>query len=140
MNYFSALCFAWAAVGLVTRVLIVGLGERWARWETGAVYTPKRPAWLLPLGLAGAALVAFTWYMAFTSGVPHGWAAALLLTLTLGKIGAFLFRYDAFVGFVRRAFETPALLRNINRFVVCLSLVLLVLGCLYACPFSSNAI
>lgn len=131
MNYFSALCFAWAAVGLVTRVLIVGLGERWSRWEIGRVYTPQRPAWLLPVGLAGAVLVAFTWFMALTSGVPGGWAAAALLSLTLLKIGAFLFRYDDFVGYVRRLFSQPALLKRVNLFVVLLSLALLALGVWY---------
>ena len=131
MNYFSALCFVWAAVGLVPRLLIVGLGERWARWETGAVYTPRRPAWLIPVGLAGAGLVAVTWYMALTSGVAHGWVAAALLSLILLKIGAFLFRYDAFVDFVRLAFREPTLLRRVNLFVAVLSLVLLALGVWY---------
>lgn len=38
LNYFSILCFLWAIVGIVTRILMVSLGKQWNDWEMEKAY------------------------------------------------------------------------------------------------------
>ena len=130
-NYFSVVCFAWAAVGLVTRLLIVCLGDRWKRWERTAAYTVRQPRWLYAADLLAVAFVAFTWYQAAVSGVRNGWIAALLLTLVLVKALFQLYRYDEFRRFAQTVLADRALFGRLNLAVAAFSLLLIGLGIYY---------
>ncbi|EOD00205.1 hypothetical protein [Caldisalinibacter kiritimatiensis] len=105
LNYFSILCFFWAFVGILTRILIVALGDKWKEWEINKAYAKERPKWLNYIGIFGFALVIFTWYKVFTTNVGFSWIIAVLLSLTLIKLYKLTFDYNEFREFVINVFE-----------------------------------
>ena len=132
MNYFSLLCFAWAAVGLASRALMAVSIRRWTHWELNRAYPANgRPRWVLSVCAGCVLLVLYTWGMVWRGDTKHGWAAAALLTFTLFKIGLLLLDYQAFRLLVRRVLANPALFRRINAGVLALCGILCFLGLFY---------
>ncbi len=128
INYFSCLCFGWATVGIITRVLMVVLGDKWNKWEMDHAYTEKKPAWVDVVVILGFVLVVYTWYQVFTSDVKYGWIMGVLVSLTLTKILALQFNYDKFREFASAVLNDPRKKRNLNIFVFLVSVVFILLG------------
>ncbi|WKN41234.1 hypothetical protein [Tunicatimonas pelagia] len=131
LNYFAVICFAWAVIGIITRIIIAYLGRRWNEWEEHEAYTQKKPAWLYFVAFAAVILVGYTWYMVFVSDVRASWLIALLLTLILIKVSAQMLNYQKFRAYVARVMNDPKLFQRINIGVAIYSLVLVALGIMY---------
>jgi len=102
MNYFQVLSFVFGAALILTRGAIHLFPERWNKFELNKAYTEKQPRWVWIVALFGLLLLAFTWYMHFTAGVPNSLVITLVLTLTLVKTSQVLFNYNSFRQFVVR--------------------------------------
>lgn len=59
-------------------------------------YTDKRPWWIIPVALAGLALVAFTWYKELTTDIRYSMVITIMFSLTAIKAIMFIFDYKAF--------------------------------------------
>ncbi|HMA62011.1 MAG TPA: hypothetical protein VKP78_05110 [bacterium] len=59
-------------------------------------YSSKRPAWVLPAGIAGLLLVGFTWYKELTTEIPYSIILTLVFSLTAIKAFFFIFDYQKF--------------------------------------------
>ncbi|MDF1616898.1 hypothetical protein [Petrocella sp. FN5] len=127
-NYFSYLCFGWAFVGIVTRILMIVFGERWNRWEMERAYTQKKPIWVIVISIISVIVVVFTWYQVFNLEVAYSWIIAMLTTLTLVKIAILTFNYDQFRVFASNTLNNPEKKMLLNSIVFVLSLVFIVLG------------
>lgn len=127
-NYFSYLCFAWAFIGIVTRILMVGLGERWNRWELQHAYRQKRPKWIYGIAVGGILLVGVTWYKVFSLDVEGSWVIATLLSLTLVKISALLFNYARFRAFADQTLNNPKKKMRLTVSVFVMSVGFILLG------------
>jgi len=127
-NYFSYLCFGWAFVGIVTRILMVGLGDRWNKWEMKSAYKEKNPLWIYIISALGLALVIFTWYQVFKLDVRYSWIIALLISLTLVKISALLFKYNEFRKFASETLNNPKKKMKLTISVFIMSIILIVMG------------
>ncbi|MDA8219081.1 MAG: hypothetical protein M0Z94_15865 [Dehalococcoidales bacterium] len=128
LNYFRVLCFAWALVGVVSRGLIVGLGERWNKWEMEQAYSERKPGWVYAVGAGLVVLLGATWYQVVGGDVEHSWIIAALVSLTAVKVYAVVFEYAKFRAFVVRALASPATMRQINLGVLLLSAILIGMG------------
>jgi len=127
-NYFNYLCFGWAFVGIVTRILMVGLGDRWNKWEMKSAYKEKKPLWIYIISALGLALVIFTWYQVFKLDVRYSWIIALLISLTLVKISALLFKYNEFRKFASETLNNPKKKMKLTISVFIMSIILIVMG------------
>lgn len=127
-NYFSYLCFIWAIIGIVTRILMTVYGERWNKWEMDQAYKEEKPKWIYLISLLGILLVAFTWYQVFNLDVEYSWIIALLLSLTLVKISALLFNYEKFRAFASETLNDPKKKIRLNISVFIVSIVMILLG------------
>lgn len=127
-NYFSYLCFIWAIVGIVTRILMTVYGESWNRWEMERAYKKEKPKWIYLISLLGILLVAFTWYQVFNLDIEYSWIIALLLSLTLVKISALLFNYEKFRAFASDILNNPKKKLRLNISVFIVSIVMILLG------------
>lgn len=131
-NYFTILCFMWAAIAIIFRVFMISLGRRFEKWEMTKVYGQNRPVIRLRLiAIAGLALVVLTWVLSITMDVRNSWIVALLLTLILFKISQFTFNYDRFRQAVQKIFNTPSVLRATHIVSLVLAATLLGLGLYY---------
>ncbi len=128
LNYFAVVCFAWALIGIATRLIIIKAGRRWNEWEEHEVYVEKQPVWLFVVAFLAVLLVGFTWYMVFVSEVRASWVIATLLTLILIKVSAQILDYRKFRAYVKKVMNDPALFRKINIGVAAYSLLLVALG------------
>ncbi len=131
LNYFALICFAWAAVGIITRIIIAYLGKRWNKWEEHKAYTQKKPLWLYGVAIVATVLVGYTWYMVFTSDIRASWLIALLLTLILIKVSVQMLDYQKFRAYVAKVMHDPKLFQQINIGVAVYSIVLVALGIMY---------
>lgn len=127
-NYFSWLCFSWAFVGIVTRILMIVLGYKWNKWEMDRAYTKKKPAWIYGVGGLGFALVVYTWYQVFNLEVAHSWIIAVIISLSLIKISALLFNYSKFRKFASETLNNPQKKRILNLSVFLMSIIFIMLG------------
>ncbi len=132
INYFTILCFAWALLGLLTRILILILGKKWNRWEENKAYSEKKPIWLYFTAILAVFLVGYTWYMVFATNVRQSWLIALLLTTILIKAFLQIFKYQKFKKYLKKVLNDPKLFRRINIVVTLFSLLLILLGLFYA--------
>lgn len=105
MNYFQILSLVFGALLILTRPAIQFFPKQWNAFELNTAYTKKQPRWVWVVGFIGLLLVAFTWYMHFTAGVPYSLVITLLLSLTLIKSYQVLFNYEQFRSFVVRVLE-----------------------------------
>lgn len=128
LNYFELLCYFWALLGIISRILMVSLGNRWNKWELKSAYAEKKPAWVYLVMVAGYLLIGFSWYKVATSDVSHTWIIALLVSLTGIKISALLFRYNQFRVFAKEILSSKAKLIRLNISVFVFSIVLVCLG------------
>lgn len=127
-NYFSYLCFIWAIVGIVTRILMTAYGERWNKWEMDHAYKEEKPKWIYLISIFGVLLVGFTWYQVVNLNVKYSWIIALLLSLTLIKISALLFNYEKFRAFASETLNNPKKKLRLNISVFIVSIVMIILG------------
>jgi uncharacterized membrane protein YdcZ (DUF606 family) len=129
LNYFQILSFTFGALLILTRPAIQFFPKQWNAFELEKAYTEKQPAWVWVVGLIGLLLVAFTWYMHFTAGVPYSLVITILLSLTLIKMSQVLFNYKQFRIFVARVLEKDRkTLALINLFALLLGISSLFIG------------
>jgi uncharacterized membrane protein YdcZ (DUF606 family) len=127
-NYFSYLCFVWAAVGVITRVLMVTKGDRWNKWEMEKVYSSQKPAWIYAVGVLGLFVIALTWYQVFNLDVRYSWIMAVFVSLTTVKLSALLFKYDLFRQFASETLSNPQKMKTLNVSVLMISIIFIALG------------
>ena len=128
MTVLAGICYGWAAIGIGSRIAMALMGSRWDEWETEHAYAERRPAWVVWVALVGIVLIATTWYVALTGEARLGWIVAVLLSLSGVKIGAFLFQYERFRDFVKRALADRQKMMALNGSVIAFSLGLVALG------------
>ncbi len=129
MNYFQILSYVFGAILILTRPAIQFFPRHWNKFELEKAYTEKQPAWVWVVGLIGLLLVAFTWYMHFTAGVPYSLVITILLSLTLIKMSQVLFNYKQFRIFVVRVLEKDRkTLALINLFALLMGISSLFIG------------
>lgn len=131
LNYFSIICFVWAAIGLCSRLMIKLLGARWKDWEENQAYTDKKPKWLVIVDVLAIIAILFTWHKVFVSDIRGSWIIASLMTLLLVKGMLQLFQYNQFKAFVNKAMRDEKLFKTINIGVLVLSACLIGLGIFY---------
>lgn len=127
-SYFRYLCYGWAAVGIITRILMVGFGDKWNEWEMKNAYSEKKPRWIYVVAILGLILVGFTWYMVFTTSVNYSWIIALLVSLTLVKITNLIFNYEKFREFASTVLNDPKKKMQLTISVFIMSIVFILLG------------
>lgn len=128
LNYFSILCFLWAIVGIVTRLLMVSLGTQWNDWEMEKAYSEEKPKWLYSLGIFSLAIILLTWYKVFTTSIDYSWIIAVIVSLTTIKIGNLLFNYENFRKFADTVLRTKKYRKIMNISVFVISLVFIWMG------------
>ncbi|MBV1759027.1 MAG: hypothetical protein KMY55_14455 [Dethiosulfatibacter sp.] len=127
-NYFSYLCFIWAAVGIITRVLMVTMGDRWNKWEMEKAYASQKPVWIYVIGVVGLFVIAWTWYQVFNLNVQYSWIMAVIVSLTTIKLSALLFKYDQFRQFASETLNNPKKMKKLNISVLTISIIFIALG------------
>lgn len=127
-NYFSYLCFIWAAVGIITRVLMVTMGDKWNKWEMEKAYASQKPAWIYIIGVLGLFVIALTWYQVFNLDVPYSWIMAIVISLTTIKLSALLFKYDQFRQFASETLNNPKKMKKLNISVLFISIIFIAMG------------
>lgn len=128
LNYFNYLCFLWAFVGIVTRIFMIGFGDKWNKWEMDKAYTRKKPVWINAVAGLGFAIVIYTWYQVFALEVAYSWVIAIITSLTLIKISALIFNYDKFREFASNTLNDPQKKMKLNVSVLIMSAVFIALG------------
>jgi hypothetical protein len=128
LNYFSLLCFAWAFIGMGSRLVMIYFSKQWAKWELEKVYTEEKPRWIYPLALFAVGLVAFTWYKVFTEGIAYSWIIASMVTFTLFKIFNLAFNYSEFRNFVKDTLGNKKKLLQLNVMISIFSIICLMMG------------
>ncbi len=131
VNYFVIICFAWALIGILTRIIIMFLGKKWNKWEENKAYSEKKPIWLYFVAIFAVFIIAYTWYMVFTSNIYLSWIIALLLTLILIKVFAQIFNYNKFRKYVKKVMNDASTFKKINIGVFIFSIMLVLLGIFY---------
>lgn len=127
-NYFSILCFLWALIGIVSRIAMGKMGEKWAEWEINRVYKKEKPKYLTYIGIFGYILVILTWFMVFITNIEYSWILAILITLTLFKITKILFSYEKFRKFLIETLKDKKKMYQLNTAVITLSIILITMG------------
>ena len=127
-NYFSYLCFIWAAVGIITRVLMVTMGDKWNNWEMEKAYASQKPVWIYVIGVVGLFVIAWTWYQVFNLNVQYSWIMAVIVSLTTIKLSALLFKYDQFRQFASETLNNPKKMKKLNISVLTISIIFIALG------------
>lgn len=128
INYFQFICFLWAAIGIISRIAMAVMGEKWDDWELKSAYGSKKPAWINIVGIIGYGMVGFTWYKWFTTDIAYSWVIAVLVSLTVVKISTLLFNYQAFRQFLKITLNNKKKMLYLNVSVVIFSLVLVWMG------------
>lgn len=128
LNYFQLLCFFWAALGILSRIAMVVMGDRWRTWELSKVYTKAKPNWINVVGVLGYLMLTFTWYQVYVTNVPYSWVIATLMSLTLVKLSLFVFDYDTFYSFAVTALHNRTKMAWLNIAVLVLSVVFVMMG------------
>ncbi|MBI9106995.1 MAG: hypothetical protein JEZ04_09645 [Spirochaetales bacterium] len=126
--YFEYLCYFWAAVGIISRIIIGVLGEKWNKWEIDSAYSEKKPKWIYLMALADILLILFTWYMVVKTDIRHSWIIAILMSLTSVKIFTLLFNYKKFRSFASAMLNSKKKFFQLNLSVVLFSMTLILMG------------
>ncbi len=126
--YFRYLCYGWAAVGIITRILMVGFGDKWNEWEMKNAYKEEKPKWIYIVSILGVLLVGYTWYMVITTSVPYSWIIATLISLTLIKISNLLFNYNKFREFASSVLKDKKKKMQLTISVFIMSVMFILLG------------
>lgn len=130
----AVICFFWAAIALVSRLAMLIMRDKWKKWELDNAYTEKRPGWITPVIVLGLLLIGLTWFSWLYYAVPYGWVIAVLASLTLVKLGTFVFNYNKFREFVAHMLNTPKKMAALNAAVLVLATGLITLGFLVYLP------
>lgn len=128
MNYFKILCFLWAFIGIVSRVAMHIMGERWKEWEMDKAYKAIKPWYINALGIFGYAIVIFSWYNVVVLDISYAWVISLLVTLTTVKISILLFNYEGFRKFAIATLKDKSKMLQLNMGVIMLSIILIGMG------------
>jgi len=126
--YFRYLCYGWAAVGIITRILMLGFGDKWNEWEMKNAYKEEKPKWIYIVSILGVLLVGYTWYMVITTSVPYSWIIATLISLTLIKISNLLFNYGKFREFASSVLNDRKKKMQLTISVFIMSVMFILLG------------
>ncbi|MCR3956273.1 MAG: hypothetical protein NUK57_08225 [Gudongella sp.] len=127
-NYFSYLCFIWAAVGIITRILMITFGDKWNKWEMEHAYSEKKPAWVNIVAVFGIIVVVVTWIQVFRLDVDYSWVIGVITTLSLIKISALLFNYEKFREFAGNTLNDKSKRLRLNLSVFAASVIFISLG------------
>lgn len=127
-NYFSYLCFIWAAVGIITRILMITLGDKWNKWEMEHAYSEKKPVWVNIVAVTGIFVVIVTWIQVFRLDVDYSWVIGVITTLSLIKISALLFNYEKFREFAENTLNDKSKRLRLNLSVFAASIIFISLG------------
>jgi len=130
MNYFKIICFIWASIGIISRIIMAIMGPKWKAWELNSAYAPKKPMVINLIGLFGYLLVIFTWYKFFTTQIRFSWIIATLLSLTVIKISTIIFNYTAFRKFAVETLNNEKKMFLLNIGVIIYSITLVSIGVL----------
>lgn len=128
MNYFQLLCFAWALIGIGSRIAMGLMGSKWNEWELNSAYKEEKPKMLNIIGILGLIVVAYTWYQVIQLNIPFSWILAVLVSFTVLKISAILFNYSAFRSFVSKTLNDRKKMLYLNSGVILFSLVMILMG------------
>lgn len=95
MNYFKILGIIFGTVAFLKPFYMHILP-----WDENSfiakTYTDKRPWWIIPVALAGLALVAFTWYKELTTDIKYSMVITIMFSLTAIKAIMFIIDYSRF--------------------------------------------
>lgn len=128
MLFFKIVCFIWAAIGIVSRIAMAIMKEKWAIWEENSAYKAERPAWVVVVSAFGFCMIVAAWLVYILVGVPYGWVLATLITLTAAKISTLLFDYSKFREILKKTLASKRRMMRLNVSVIILSVGLIVLG------------
>lgn len=95
MNYFQILGIGFGLVAFLKPFYMHVLPWDENRFIARA-YSPKRPAWVIPVAIFGLLLVGFTWYKELTTEIRYSIVITLLFSLTAIKAIFFIFDYQKF--------------------------------------------
>jgi len=95
MNYFKILGLAFGIVAFLKPFYMHILPWDENRFIKNT-YSEKRPWWIIPVALAGLALVAFTWYRELTTEIRYSMLITIMFSLTAIKSILFIVDYKAF--------------------------------------------
>ncbi|MBN2653464.1 MAG: hypothetical protein JXR63_13880 [Spirochaetales bacterium] len=130
LNYFSVLAFSWAGIGIISRILMFFLGDRWAKWELNRAYSEKRPKWIIFVAVFFLILVVVTWVQVGITDIRGSWIIAVLLSLVLIKVSTWVFNYNSFRNFAEVMLKDRKKMRILNIFVLVLSIAMILMGIL----------
>lgn len=128
MNYFKALCFIWALIGIGSRIIMHFMGEKWNDWELGSAYKSKKPWFINFIAIIGIMVVIYSWYNVFALNIKLSWIISFLVTSTTLKVSVLLFKYDEFRKFAVITLNDKTKMRALNLAVLILSSVLVLMG------------
>ncbi|MBS4538922.1 hypothetical protein GOQ27_10625 [Clostridium sp. D2Q-11] len=128
LNYFSTLCFAWAFVGIGSRILMIRYGKKWIDWELDKAYAKEKPKWIYIVSVISLIIVGYTWYQVFNMDIKYSWIIAILVSLTLIKIFNLIFNYDKFREFVDSTLNNKRKFKQLNISVFIFSIIFILMG------------
>lgn len=128
MLFFKIVCFFWAAVGIISRIAMAAMKEKWAVWEQAHAYKEKRPAWVVIVGVIGILLIPAVWAVYIIFSVSYGWILGALMTLTIFKIVTLMFNYSKFREFLKNTLVDKKKMLKLNVAVIILSIGLVCMG------------
>ncbi|MDO9534104.1 MAG: hypothetical protein Q7J85_01950 [Bacillota bacterium] len=129
MNYFQILSLVFGAVMILTRLAIQFFPKQWNEFELNTAYTERQPKWVWIAALCGLSIIAFTWYIHFTTDGPYSLVIRLIHSLTLIKLSQVLFNYKQFRAFAARVLtKDRKTLSIINTFVLILGAGVILMG------------
>ncbi|KAB3537729.1 hypothetical protein F8154_02660 [Alkaliphilus pronyensis] len=128
INFFQGICFAWAFIGIVTRIVMTVKKDSFKNWALNSAYTPKQKKGYYVVVLATYIVVAFTWYKIFTIDVQFSWIIGLLTTVTVAKVSTAVFNYQVFRQFVVTMLNDDKKLLGLHVGILIFSALLILMG------------
>lgn len=95
MNYFQILGVVFGIVAFLKPFYMHILPWDENKYIAKA-YSKKRPSWVIPVAIAGLALVGFTWYKEFSTDIKYSLIISILFSLTAIKAVVLIFDYEKF--------------------------------------------
>lgn len=95
MNYFQILGIRFGLVAFLKPFYMHVLPWDENRFIARA-YSPKRPAWVIPVAIFGLLLVGFTWYKELTTEIRYSMVITIMFSLTAIKAIFIIFDYQKF--------------------------------------------
>lgn len=99
MNYFQVLGIGFGLIAFLKPVYMHVLPWDENKFIAKA-YTKRRPNWVVPVAIFGLLIVAFTWYMEFTTHIKYSIIITIMFSLTAVKAIFFIFDYNKFFNWV----------------------------------------